>query len=141
VISTVERGDRGQSLVEFALGSVLFLMLFVGMVDLARGVFVFNGVSQAAREIARETSVYPGTGALGSSSETAAAYQTQRLLVPGLQPPAYGCYDIAGVLQTDTCQPGDWVRVTASATFQPSMPGLTLLGAFTITSSSSAEIQ
>ena len=33
-------------LVEFALGIPIFLTVFVGMVDLARGVFMFNGVSR-----------------------------------------------------------------------------------------------
>jgi Flp pilus assembly protein TadG len=135
------RPDGGQALVEFSLGILVFLMVFVGMIDLARGVFVFNGVSEAAREIARETSVHPGTGALGSSPQSTSVYQTQRLLVPGLAAPTYTCYDIAGALQTDACQPGDWVRVTATSTFRPSMPLLAMLGPFTFSSSSSAEIQ
>lgn len=135
------RGERGQALVEFSLGILVFLLVFVGMIDLARGVFIFNGVGEAAREIARVTSVHPGTGALGSSSETDAVYQTQRALVPGLATPTYGCYDIAGALLTSACQPGDWVRVTTSTTFRPTMPLLALLGPFTFSSSSSAEIQ
>jgi hypothetical protein len=111
------------------------------MIDLARAVFTFNGVAQAAREIARETSVHPGTGALGDSPESQAAYATQAGIVPGLQTPVYGCYSIDGVLQLDTCQPADWVRVTASADFTPSLPVLTLLGTMTVSSTSSAEIQ
>jgi Flp pilus assembly protein TadG len=137
-----QRGaERGQALVEFSLGILVFLLVFIGIMDLARGVFVFNGVGEAAREIARVTSVHPGTGTLGSSSESAAAYQIQRNLVPGLATPTFACYDIAGGLQTGTCQPGDWVRVTTSSVFRPTMPLLALLGPFTFTSSSSAEIQ
>jgi len=45
------------------------------------------------------------------------------------------------VLQLDGCQPADWVRVTASADFQPSLPLLTFLGPLTVSSTSSAEIQ
>jgi hypothetical protein len=136
-----DRVDAGQALVEFAVGITVFLMLFIGMVDLARGVFMFNGVSQAAREIARETSVHPGDGAIGTSPESIAMYETQAGLVPGLQAPTYQCFDIAGVLQLDGCKPGDWVRVTSTTTFRPSLPLLTMLGTLDLSSSSSAEIQ
>ena len=142
----MRRTDRtrradGQALVEFSFGILVFLALFVGMIDLARAVFTFNGVAGAAREIARETSVHPGDGALGASPESVAVAATQRGLVPGLRNPVYECYDIEGVLQLDACQPADWVRVTAIADFQPSLPVLTMLGPLTVSSSSSAEIQ
>lgn len=133
--------ERGQALVEFSVGILVFIALFIGMVDLARAVFMYNGVSQAARELARETSVYPGTGALGTSSETQAVLDTQRTMVPGLQTPTFECYDLAGVPQFDTCRPGDWVKVTTATRFQPSLPFLTALMTLDFTSSSSAEIQ
>ena len=133
--------QRGQTLVEFAFGLIIFTMLFVGMIELARAVFMFNGVSQAARELARETSVHAGLSTLGSSDESAAALVIQRQLVPGLQPPLYECVDIAGAMQFDTCVPGDWVRVTATARFQTAIPFLGALGPFMFSSTSSAEIQ
>lgn len=133
--------DDGQALVEFSIGILVFITLFVGMIDLARAVFMYNGVSQAARELARETSVYPGTGTLGSSAETQAVLATQRNLVPGLQAPTFECYDLAGVPQSDTCRPGDWVKVTTATRFQPSLPFLTAILTLDFTSSSSAEIQ
>ncbi len=136
-----QQASDGQALVEFALGILVFLMLFVGLIDLGRGVFMFNGVSHAAREIARETSVHPGSGAIGTSAESQAMSATQRQLVPNLQAPVYSCYDIAGTVQASACSAGDWVRVTSTAVFQPSLPILTLLGPLTLTSSSSAEIQ
>lgn len=140
---TDRRRDRsgGQALVEFSIGILVFLTLFIAMIDLARGVFMYNGVSQAAREIARETSVHPGDGALGASPESAAVYATQRGLVPGLAAPTYECFDIEGVLQFDGCKPGDWVRVTTTTRFVPSLPFLTALVTLDLTSASSAEIQ
>ncbi len=126
---------------EFSFGILIFLAIFVGLIDLSRAVMTFNGVAQAAREIARETSLHPGTGALGASPESQAVVATQKRLVPGLQDPTYECYDITGVLQVDACQASDWVRVNASAIFQPSMPLLTMLGPLTLTSSSSTELQ
>jgi Flp pilus assembly protein TadG len=140
-VSRRRERERGQALVEFSIGILVFLALFIATIDLARGVFMYNGVSQAARELARETSVYPGTGTLGSSTETQAVLSTQRNLVPGLQTPTFECVDLSGVPQFDTCRPGDWVKVTTTTRFVPSLPFLTSLMTLDLTSSSSAEIQ
>lgn len=52
------RGDsRGQGLVEFALILPLFLLMFFGVVDGARYVYMSSVLSQAAREGARLASV------------------------------------------------------------------------------------
>ncbi len=137
------RRARGQSLVEFALGITIFMTLLIGLVDLARAAFLFNGVSDAAREVARVTSVHPGTTTLGSSSETTAAVSAERALVPGLVVTSYACIDIAGdaVTGTTSCQPGNWVKVSVRTSFQPILPVLAAFGPITFTTSSSAKIQ
>jgi Flp pilus assembly protein TadG len=140
-VRRTRRREGGQALIEFAFAIMVFTMGFIGLLDVAQGVFVFNGVSQAAREIARETSVHPGGGSLGASAESIAMVSTQRRLVPRLQGPVYQCVDIAGAAVPDACQSGDWVRVTATTVFQPALPLLAMLGPFTLTSTSSAEIQ
>jgi hypothetical protein len=132
---------KGQGLVEFSLAIMIFLFLLIGIIDLARGVFTLNGVAEAAREIARETSLYPGSGGLGSSPETAAILATQRTLVPGLQTPSFSCVDIAGTAITGECHAGSWVRVTVSATYIPVMPVASFVGPVDLQSTSSAEIQ
>jgi hypothetical protein len=135
-------GDaRGQGLVEFSLAIMIFLFLLIGIIDLARGVFTLNGVAEAAREIARETSLYPGSGGLGSSPETAAILATQRTLVPGLQTPTFSCVDIAGTTIAGECHAGSWVRVTVSASYIPVMPVAAFVGPVDLQSTSSAEIQ
>jgi Flp pilus assembly protein TadG len=135
------RRERGQGLVEFALGITIFLTILIGLVDLARAAFLFNGVSDAARELARVTSVHPGTPALGSSTETTSAVAAERALVPGLVVSSYECIDIAGADVTATCQSGDWVRVSVRTSFQPVLPVLSAFGPFTFTTASSAKIQ
>ena len=135
------RDPRGQGLVEFAFAIIIFLTVFIGIVDMARGVFTFNGVADAARQITRETSVHPGSGALGASAETVAMVTAQRGLVQGLSVTSYTCVDLAGTAVTGTCKPGDWVRVRVQATFTPVLPLLTALGPIVLTSVSSAEIQ
>jgi Flp pilus assembly protein TadG len=46
-------GQRGQSLVEFAVSSVVLLLLVGGLVDIGRSVYVQESLSNAAREGAR----------------------------------------------------------------------------------------
>ena len=46
-------GQRGQSLVEFALSSVVLLLLVGGLVDIGRAIFITEIMSSAAREGAR----------------------------------------------------------------------------------------
>jgi Flp pilus assembly protein TadG len=45
--------QRGQSLVEFALSSVVLLLLVGGLVDIGRAIFISEALSNAAREGAR----------------------------------------------------------------------------------------
>jgi hypothetical protein len=46
-------GQRGQSLVEFAVSSVVLLLLVGGLVDIGRSIYVSEALSNAAREGAR----------------------------------------------------------------------------------------
>jgi Flp pilus assembly protein TadG len=135
------RRSRGQSLVEFALGITVFLTILIGLVDLARAAFLFNGVSDAAREIARVTSVHPGSTGLGTSSETTTAVSNERVLVPGLTVSSYACIDLAGAAVPTTCQPGNWVKVSVRTSFQPILPLLSAFGPITFATASSAKIQ
>jgi hypothetical protein len=133
-------GEAGQGLVEFSLAITIFLVLVMGTVDLGRAVYQFNGVSQAARELARVASVHPG-GTLGSSSQSTSTLAAQRGLVPGLGTPAYACIDIAGAAVTGPCNGGNWVRVTITSSFIPVTPLAGLIGNVTLTSSASAKVE
>jgi Flp pilus assembly protein TadG len=134
------RPGRGQTLVEFALGITMFLALLIGVIDMGRAVYQLNAVSQAAREIARVTSVHPGA-TLGGSAETAAVIAAQRRMVPGLSVGSYACVDLAGAAVAGSCLPGNWVRVTVTSEFNATLPILAALGTIDLTSSSSAEIE
>jgi hypothetical protein len=54
-----ERAARGQSLVEFALVSILLFMLLLGIIDMARLLFTYSVVSNAAQEGARYGIIRP----------------------------------------------------------------------------------
>jgi Flp pilus assembly protein TadG len=45
--------SRGQTLAEFALVIPVFLLIMMGLFDLGRAVFIYNGLTNAAREGAR----------------------------------------------------------------------------------------
>lgn len=135
-----DRGARGQSLVEFSLAVTVFLVLVMGVVDLGRAVYQYNGVAQAARELVRATSVHQGSP-LGSSADTLDTLRTELGLVPGLTTPTYACVDIAGATVTRACEAGDWVRVTVRSTFTPVTPLATMLGQIELSSSASAQLE
>lgn len=128
--------DSGQALVEFSLAIIVFIVMLLGLFDLGRGVYMYNGVSEAAREIARRTIVHPGI-VLGTTAESQTALDTQKALVPGLTNPVYTCVDVAGTPVAHVpCQTGDYVRVTISAPFSPLSP-IGIAGPITLSSSAS----
>ncbi|MGH7761782.1 MAG: TadE/TadG family type IV pilus assembly protein [Candidatus Dormibacteraceae bacterium] len=51
-------GQRGQSLVEFALSSVVLLLLVGGLVDIGRSIYISEALSNAVREGARHGAWY-----------------------------------------------------------------------------------
>jgi Flp pilus assembly protein TadG len=140
----VRERRRGQALVEFSLVLIPFLFLLMGVVDLGRGIASNNGVADAARQIARVTSVHAGSP-LGSSSETAAAIATQRKLVLGLSDPSatisITCADLSGTaITTRSCRSGDFVRVEVRVPFAVLTPLLGMVAPTTLGSVSFVEI-
>ena len=87
-MTTRQRRDRGQALVEFSLILIPFLWILMGIVDLGRGIYIYNGVNQAARELARVTSVHqcngsPGRARWARRQRPRRSLGTQQKLVPG----------------------------------------------------------
>lgn len=131
--------SRGQALVEFSLAIIVFLALLMGVFDLGRGIYMYNGVSQAAREIARVTSVHPGSP-LGDSSQTAAVVATQQGLIPNLGDPTFECVDIDDTPVSGACLGGMRVKVTVVAPYTPITPLLSLTGTWDMSSTSAVSI-
>ena len=133
--------SRGQALVEFSIAIIPFLLLLMGVLDLGRGIYAMNATSQAAREIARVTSVhrcvdsYTACADLGASPETQDTIATQRALIPNLvfDPSVdIDCVDSTDSVIPDIgCKPSStsdyYIRVHVSSTFTPVTP---LLGVF-----------
>lgn len=136
--------ERGQALVEFSISIVIFLMLLMGVVDFGRAIYQYNGVSQAAREIARVTSVHPGTDfttTAGRSAETTAVIATQAGLIPNLGAPTMSCVEIDGTSISGGCLPGNSIKVTIAAPYTPITPLLGLVGTWSLSSTSSVVLQ
>jgi Flp pilus assembly protein TadG len=115
----------GQALVEFALVLPLFVLFLLVVFDFGRGIYVYNGLSEAAREIARTTIVNPGL-TLGASTATQRTVSTQRSLVPALRVVSYTCLEYDGSASSDSpCTSGDLVKVVVASTYNPvSMLGI-----------------
>jgi hypothetical protein len=138
--SAGRRHSPGQALVEFSIALIPFMLLLMGVLDLGRGIYAMNATSEAAREIARATSVHrcadtPCTD-LGTSPETQAAIATQRELIPNLDfDPSVDidCVDATDSVISDTeCTPSSdtdrYIRVHVRSTFSPVTPLLGIFG-------------
>jgi Flp pilus assembly protein TadG len=110
------RRESGQGVTEMALVLIPFLLLLFGIVDLGRGIYAYNGVAEAARELARVTSVHAGDP-LGSSADTVAvlARRPPRTWPRGA---VFTCVDITGAPLAIPASPAP-CRVSVSAPFQP----------------------
>jgi hypothetical protein len=114
-------GERGQSVVEFSIAVTIFLMLLMAVFDFGRGIYMYNGVSQAAREVARTASVHQGK--TDWSVEAKNTIATQKGLVPGLGLPLWTCVASADATNaagtSGECDEGSYVVVTARASYTP----------------------
>jgi Flp pilus assembly protein TadG len=145
--------SRGQALVEFSLVLIPFLLILMGIIDLGRGIYTYNGVAEATRELARATAVHQCVGVqctIGTSAETAAVRGTQNSLVPGLADATavvtYSCTDITDAavakskVANSPCPSGDFVKVSVSVPFQVITPLLSMVAPSTLSSTTHIEI-
>jgi Flp pilus assembly protein TadG len=162
-VKTTRRRDRGQSLVEFSLVLIPFLLILMGIIDLGRGIYTYNGVAQAARELARATSVHTcdttkATCTLGTSPQTANVRGTQNTMVPGLAgASASVTYTCTNITDTDItgktdpltgqewddsvgCRSGSFVKVTVTVPFQVITPVLSMVAPTTLSSTTHVQI-
>jgi Flp pilus assembly protein TadG len=138
--------QRGQSLVEFAIVIPVFLLVVFGLFDGARLVFAWNGVSQAARDVARVAAVNCLVGATACSnlnSAIASAEGVQAAQLPDGGFWVITCVD-ASTLATVSgrpCEAGDLVEVSATTSITAITPGISkLVGVFNLTAVSRMEI-
>lgn len=119
---TSPRGDRrrGQSMVEFSLVFIIFMMLMVGLFELGRVVWIYETVAHAARQGARYAMVRGNSG----NPDNAALIAAVKAQAVGLS---------SGVITvTPTWEGGgivgSFVRVQVSYPFVPAVGGILLGG-------------
>ena len=135
------KAERGQALVEFSLAILLFTLMAMAIFDFGRAIYQYNGVAQAAREIARVTAVHAGndfTTDAGRSAETLAVIATQRTLIPNLQDPVITCVEIDGTVHAGRCVEGMWINVVIHAPYTPITPLFGLTNSWDLFSSSTS---
>jgi Flp pilus assembly protein TadG len=64
--------EPGQSLVEFALGLLVFLLMVFGIFEFGRAIYTYSVVAHAAREGARVGAVRPTPGVAAAAARDAA---------------------------------------------------------------------
>ena len=145
-------GRGGQALVEFSLALIPFVLILLGIFDLGRGIYMNNGVSEAAREIARATAVHPcdtSSCTLGNSPETLAVISTQEGLIPGLGSPSssviFACTTVSDVVVpgNQTCSGTTdplYIRVTVQVPFSVLTPVLSMVAPSTLQSTAHVQV-
>jgi Flp pilus assembly protein TadG len=118
--------ERGQSLVEFALCSVLILALIFGVVEIGRMVLLYTTVSNATRIGTRYAIVHGSDSgaASGPSNDDATAIAVVKNFakVGGLNTSnltVHVYYYSSGGVSPNCNAPGCWVKVTASYPYDP----------------------
>ncbi|HEU4672423.1 MAG TPA: TadE family protein [Candidatus Limnocylindrales bacterium] len=144
------RKSRGQALVEFSLVLIPFMWMLLGVVDLGRGIYINNGVAEAAREIARADSVHACDSSpcsLGTSTETTDAINTQKALIPGLggagSSITFTCTDVSDTVVANCGSDSGadyYVRVTVTVPFSVLTPLLSMVAPTTLTSTSHIQL-
>ena len=106
------RGEKGATLLEFAFVSILFMMLTAGMMELGRGVWLYNSVAHAAREGCRYAIVNGGDSGHAVSAKQVEDYVKTRI-------PFDGGVDVSTNWADVTKTPGSVVTITVDFEFEP----------------------
>jgi Flp pilus assembly protein TadG len=119
----------GQAIIEFAIGSLIFLMIVFGTIDFGRAIFISAEIRNAAREGARYGKVHPSE--TSNIKQRALDQSTGTGLTAGN----------VGVSCTGACKFGDTLTVTTSVQFTAVTQSLLGIGPITLTSSAKVDIE
>jgi Flp pilus assembly protein TadG len=130
--------EKGQSLVEFALASIVFFIMVFGLIDVGRAVWNYNTLSQATREGARYAIVH------GSRSADPATADDPQDIVDQVEKFAGGLnlddLTVTATWPDDSNNPGREVTIESTYSYTP-MFGMFGIPSFDMSSSSTMEIR
>jgi Flp pilus assembly protein TadG len=124
-----ETAQVGQSLTEFSIVVVLFLVLLFGIVDAGRLIYAYNVVSASAREGVRWAVVRGSTSGRAASASDIQAYVQSKTVGVAIDPPevTWGAGGNA---------PGSFVKIKVQSHFAPIAPFPFVPSTITLTSES-----
>ena len=129
-IQPLLRGDRGDSLVEFALASVVFFMTIFGVIVFGLAIWQYNMVANLAQEGARWASVRGKSSSTPASSNAVQDYVISRAVGINL-------LTVTTTPDPSTLDAGATVTVLVS---KPFTPATTLIPNSTLTLQSTAKM-
>lgn len=140
----MKRLNRGQAMVEASIALPLFLLLILGVMDLGRAAFTYNGISNLAREASRFAMVEYSSDATSpcywaSFDDASCLTQVKNYAIGLHMVPNINSMDVAVDLLAcqSTCQGSGYpVTVSMSTKFQPVATSLLGIGPFNISASS-----
>ena len=109
------RGARGQAVVEFALVLPFMVLLFFGLIDVGRAIYIGNAAAQAAREGARWGSVQ---GRAADSAGRASVEQYTLETMNGVPAPVVSVSCERNGLPRTRCTTNDILMVTVQSPVQ-----------------------
>jgi Flp pilus assembly protein TadG len=114
-MSVARRGERGQTLVEFAISSAVFFMIIFGIMQFGLAVWNYNMLSSLAQDGARWASVRGATATCTCTEATTTSVQDYvRSRAVGMDPSSI---TVSTTWTDATHDPGDTVQVQVDYTF------------------------
>ena len=125
ILGRLKSGERGQSLVEFALAMPLVLFLALGIADFGRAFFSMTSLSNAAREGARAGIVRQCSDTAGTNTSSI-QYKVVNAATGVTVSPSTG---VIITYPDGSAALGNRIRVEANVTYTPLTP---IIGDFTV---------
>ena len=122
------RDERGAEIIEFAVVSILFLMLAFGVMEFGRAIWIYGSVAHVAKEGARYAIVRGSESGRTATTTDVETYVNQRAAgMTGLT--------VTTTWDDPSKDPGTIVQVQVDKDFDPALP-IVGLGTFTLSSTS-----
>ena len=132
----------GYTIVEFALASLVFLLISFGTVDVGRAIFLYSELHTAARDAAREAKVSNANGYGFSNSTINHRIHYNKNLIDSTEKRRPGLGSASGMAScTGACQPGDLLTVDVELPFAAVLPGFLGMDSLTLHASATVKME
>jgi Flp pilus assembly protein TadG len=134
--------EGGYTLVEFAMASVVFLLITFGTIDLGRAIYLYSELHTAVRDAAREAKVSNANGYGYSNGTISHRVHVAKNLINGVERNRTGLSSAtSSVSCTGGCQPGDLMTVEADLPFSAVLPGFLGVGPLALHASATVKVE